>query len=171
MKTRFIPLIAIVLLASCESGGTNTIERKTGKAISTISADSDLSPEEREKMEKDFQLEQKKRKALEASWTSLKFDKEVHDFGKVKADTDCFADVRVINTGDKPLIVSNVYASCGCTMPRRPKGPIAPGQSDIIQVKFHSKPGQLNEVTKTVTVEANTKQGKHTFDIRAFVEE
>ena len=161
MKTRFIPLIAIVLLASCESGGTNTIERKTGKAISTISADSDLSPEEREKM----------RKALEASWTSLKFDKEVHAFGKVKADTDCFADVRVINTGDKPLIVSNVSASCGCTMPRRPKGPIAPGQSDIIQVKFHSKPGQLNEVTKTVTVEANTKQGKHTFDIRAFVEE
>ena len=171
MKNTFIALVTIVLLASCQSENSHTITQKSGDVVSTISADGDLSQEARKNMESNHQREMQKRKDLEASWTTLEFDKKVHDFGKVQADTDCFADVRVMNTGDKPLIISNVSASCGCTMPKRPQGPIAPGQSDIIQVKFHSKPGQLNEVTKTVTVDANTEQGKHTFDIRAFVKE
>lgn len=171
MKKVLIPLFTIALLASCGGEDSNSISAKTGDAVSTAGADADLSPAERKKMEEDYKKESAERKRIQDSWTTLKFDKQVHDFGEVQAETDCFADITVSNTGDKPLIISNVSASCGCTMPKKPEAPIPPGGSDIIQVKFHSKPGQLNEVTKTVTVEANTEEGKHTFDIKAFVKE
>ncbi len=92
-----------------------------------------------------------------------------HDFGKVIEDTDNLTEFLVTNTGDKPLIISNVKASCGCTTPEKPEGPIAPGKSDKIKVKFHPNPDQLNEIQKTVTVTANTDPVISTVTIKAFV--
>ena len=171
MKKVLIPLFTVALLASCGDGSDNSITAKSGDSVSTIDAEADLSPEDRKKMKEIAEREAAERKSIEDSWTTLEFSTAVHDFGEVKADTDVFADISVKNTGSMPLIISDVKASCGCTMPKKPEAPIAPGQSDIIQVKFHSKPGQMNEVTKTVTVTANTEKGTHTFDIRAFVVE
>ena len=54
-------------------------------------------------------------------------------------------------------------------MPQKPEGPIAPGKSDVIKVTFKSKPGQENEIKKTVTVTANTEEKIHLLEIRAFV--
>ena len=47
--------------------------------------------------------------------TSLKFDKMKHDFGKVKEDTDNKTFFTVTNTGQNPLVIESVKASCGCT--------------------------------------------------------
>jgi uncharacterized protein (DUF58 family) len=54
------------------------------------------------------------------------------------------------NTGTAPLIISNVAATCGCTVPSWPKDPIAPGQSAEIQVSFNSagKVGAQNSVVR-----------------------
>ena len=54
-------------------------------------------------------------------------------------------------------------------MPKKPEGPILPGETDVIEVKFHPKPGQKNEIIKTVTVTANTVEKIHTEEILAFV--
>lgn len=58
------------------------------------------------------------------------------------------------NSGDKPLIISDVKPGCGCTGADGPKEPIAPGKEGIITGKFDSKnyPGTQ---TKKVTVTAN----------------
>lgn len=101
--------------------------------------------------------------------TSLKFDKLEHDFGDVKPNSDNKTFFIVTNTGDKPLIIENVTASCGCTTPEKPEKPIPPGESDKIVVNFHPNPGQENEIRKTVTVTANTEPKVQTLNIRAFV--
>ena len=88
--------------------------------------------------------------------TSMRFDKIVYDYGKIIVDTDNKAFFTVTNTGDKPLIIENVSASCGCTTPKKPEKPIAPGKSDRIEVIFHPKDGQLDAQEKTITVFANT---------------
>lgn len=168
MKNLLIPVFAVTILFSC-SEETEKIKAQSGESISTVSADSELSPSEIKKMDADYKKEVAEREKIESSQTTLKFDKLVHDFGEVKAETDNFVQVVVTNTGDRPLIISDVSASCGCTMPKKPEGPIAPGASDIIEVKFHSKPGQLGEVSKTVTVTANTAEVIHKFEIKAFV--
>lgn len=171
MKKILIPIGVAALLVSCGSDDQVGAKEQSGDVVSSIDADEEL-PED---LKKDLAETRKKmkaeEKALEATLTTLKFDKMRHDFGDVKAETDVFTQFTVTNTGKRPLIIENVSASCGCTTPKKPEAPIPPGKSDVIEVKFKSKPGQLNEVTKTVTVTANTKEKTHQVDIRAFVKQ
>lgn len=99
--------------------------------------------------------------------TSMKFDKEVHDFGTIKLNSENTCEFRVTNTGKNPLIIYNTGASCGCTTPKKPEKPILPGQSDIIEVGF--KPASEGDVEKTVTVQANTEPRVQTVKIKAHV--
>ena len=103
--------------------------------------------------------------------TSLKFDKMKHDFGKVKEDTDNKTFFTVTNTGQNPLVIESVKASCGCTTPSKPEKPIAPGKSDKIEVVFHPKVGQLKQQNKTIRVVANTDPSETVLNVGAFVEE
>lgn len=63
---------------------------------------------------------------------------------------------RFKNTGDKPLVIENVQAACGCTVPEKPDEPIAPGGEGVIKAKFDSK-GRPGHADKYVTVSANLK--------------
>jgi len=75
------------------------------------------------------------------------------DYGTVVKGVD--SGVRVFeftNSGDQPLIITNVKSSCGCTVPSRPQAPIMPGKSDKIEVKYNMNPGKIS---KSITVETN----------------
>lgn len=75
------------------------------------------------------------------------------DYGKVSKEDD--NGIRVFeftNTGDAPLIITNVQSSCGCTVPSKPTDPIAPGKTGKIEVKYNMNPGPIR---KTITVESN----------------
>jgi hypothetical protein len=56
------------------------------------------------------------------------------------------------NTGDAPLIITNVLSTCGCTVPTKPDAPIMPGKTGKIEVKYSMIPGPIR---KTITVESN----------------
>ncbi len=62
---------------------------------------------------------------------------------------------RFKNEGEFPLIINNVTASCGCTIPEWPRDPIAPNEESSILVRFNSK-GKPGPQVKTITVYANT---------------
>lgn len=166
-KVYFVIGVA-ALMVSC-AGSSDEIKAQKGEVVSNVAA-SELSDKELKESLKEIQEEEARQLANEkASYTSLKFDKMKHDFGDVQAEVENTTEFVVTNTGNKPLIISDVSASCGCTMPQKPEGPISPGKSDIIKVAFKSKPGQENEIKKTVTVTANTEEKIHTLEIRAFV--
>ncbi|HPG11767.1 MAG TPA: DUF1573 domain-containing protein [Chitinophagaceae bacterium] len=65
---------------------------------------------------------------------------------------------RFKNSGDKMLVIENVTASCGCTIPEKPEKPFAPGEEGVIRAKFNGS-GQ-GTISKTVTVTANTTPQK-----------
>jgi hypothetical protein len=93
--------------------------------------------------------------ALAQSGAKIEFkDKEnTIDYGTVSKDTD--NGVRTFeftNTGDAPLIISNVQSTCGCTVPTKPTEPIMPGKTGKIEVKYNMSPGPIR---KTITVESN----------------
>lgn len=84
---------------------------------------------------------------------SIKFEKEVHDYGKIKngANGECTFEFK--NTGTAPLIISNAKGSCGCTVPQWPKEPIAPGKTASIKVKYDTK--RAGTINKSVTITSN----------------
>ena len=74
------------------------------------------------------------------------------DYGKVTEGEDGLRAFVFTNTGDAPLIITNVQSTCGCTVPTKPTAPIMPGKSDKISVKYNMNPGPIR---KTITVETN----------------
>jgi len=91
--------------------------------------------------------------------TTLKFDQDTYDWGKVMDGEKVTHVFKFKNTGSEPLIISNAKGSCGCTVPEWPKDAIAPGKSGEIKVVFDSKgKGAVGgkEDSKRVTVTANT---------------
>lgn len=98
----------------------------------------------------------------------MTFEKIEHDFGTIQRGTPQETTFKFTNTGDAPLIITNAKSSCGCTVPNPPKDPIAPGETGELVVKFNGS-GQ-NQVTKTITVNANTAKGSEILRIKAFVQ-
>ncbi|MEO6404930.1 MAG: DUF1573 domain-containing protein [Ferruginibacter sp.] len=82
----------------------------------------------------------------------------VYDFGKVTDGEVVEFNYRFKNTSNNPLIVSNVSASCGCTIPEKPEAPIMPGEIGFIKVKFNSQ-GRVGQAHKTVNVLSNANPG------------
>lgn len=66
---------------------------------------------------------------------------------------------RFKNTGDAPLILNQVIATCGCTVPSYPKNPIKPGESGVIEVTYNGTNKFPGHFAKTVTVRSNAQTG------------
>jgi hypothetical protein len=134
MKKVFLGILAAGMLAACNSNSakTNTTAKAdsaTGTSTATNVAATDLPV--------------------------MKFERETHDFGKIKSGDLVHYDFKFTNTGKSPLIITNATATCGCTKPEYPKTPVAPGASDVIKVTFNST-GKMGLQDKQVTVTANT---------------
>lgn len=80
----------------------------------------------------------------------ITFTENSIDFGDLAQGDKVSHTFKLKNTGVAPLIISNVAATCGCTVPSWPKEPIAPGQSAEIQVSFNStgKVGKQNSIVR-----------------------
>lgn len=92
--------------------------------------------------------------------TSIKFEKDVYEFGKIKQGDNVSYAFMFKNTGNLPLIISNATATCGCTVPNWPKEPIKPGAIGKIDVVFNST-GKKGLQDKIITVTANTNPAEN----------
>jgi hypothetical protein len=91
-----------------------------------------------------------------------------HDYGTVDAGVKVKHTFKFKNTGSEPLVISNCKGSCGCTVPKCPTEPIAPGGEGEIPVEFDSK-GKNGPDTKTVTITANTNPAQTLLTIKGNV--
>ena len=85
----------------------------------------------------------------------ISFEKEIHDFGTFEQNGNGTYEFKFTNSGDAPLIISNSKGSCGCTVPVWPKEPIAPGESNVIKVKYDTK--RIGAFNKSITITSNAK--------------
>ena len=84
---------------------------------------------------------------------SIIFDKMIHDYGTIERGADGNSVFTFTNKGQKPLVLSNVRASCGCTVPQWTKEPVAPGGKGEIKVNYNTNiAGNFN---KTITINSN----------------
>lgn len=102
--------------------------------------------------------------------TVMEFEKTTHDFGTIK-DGDAVTYTFIFtNKGTQPLTIQSAKASCGCTVPKWPKEPIAPGEKGEIQATFNSK-GKKGTQHKSITITANTNPADTRLYIKANVTE
>lgn len=87
--------------------------------------------------------------------TNMEFNETTFDFGTVQDGEMVSHTYKFKNTGSEPLILSDAKGSCGCTVPKWPREPIAPGASGEITVEFNSK-GKGGKRNQKVTITANT---------------
>jgi len=128
----FIILIACASLFACQSN-----DKKT--------AGSDIPKEERDQALKDS-----------ANFTGIQWlDSTYKDLGKIKEGQQIEVSFRFKNIGTKNLVIADVTASCGCTVPEKPEKAFIPGEEGVIKAKFDSK-DKFGEVNKQVYVTANT---------------
>jgi hypothetical protein len=98
--------------------------------------------------------------------TSISFKDSIIHKGKIEEGVMMDVEFEFTNTGTEMLVIKNVSASCGCTIPEKPEEPIAPGQTGKIKATFDSR-GRAGLNQKVITVTANTKETIHTliFDV------
>jgi hypothetical protein len=78
-----------------------------------------------------------------------------YDFGKIQLNKPVTHEFKFTNTGDAPLVISSVQASCGCTVAEYSKEPIAPGAQGFVKATYNA--AKVGVFTKSVTVNANAE--------------
>lgn len=93
--------------------------------------------------------------ASAADGAAFSWDVNKHDFGKIPQGKPVSVVFNFTNSGNKPLIVTNVSTPCGCTAAEYSKESILPGKKGFVKLTYNaSANGTFN---KTVTVYSNTQ--------------
>lgn len=103
----------------------------------------------------------------------LEFENSRHDYGTIYLDDmpDTKMAINFSNTGDEPLVLSNVRACCGTRVTQWPREPILPGDEGTINIEFRLAP-RPQRISRTVTVTYNnTERPTQTFRITGQVVE
>lgn len=156
MKKSLIILVAAISLAACKTG-----DKKAGTGNGNPSdTAAKLTPEQIAKASADS-----------ANYTTIEWiDSTVLNLGKLKKNQEVEVSYRFKNSGDKVLVVENVSAGCGCTIPEKPERPIGPGEEGVIKAKFNGSGS--GTISKFITVIANTKPEKsHTLTFTGEIQE
>ena len=95
-------------------------------------------------------------------------EKGIYDFGALTEGDTVEHTFAFTNTGEFPLIINNITASCGCTTPEWPREPVAPGAKSSVRVRFNSR-GKVGQQNKSITVFANTDPSMTDLQFKALV--
>jgi hypothetical protein len=87
----------------------------------------------------------------------ITFKESSKDFGDITQGDKVEHVFKLENTGKAPLVISNVAATCGCTVPSWPKEPIAPGKTGEIKVTFNSA-GKMGKQNSVVRIYSNASE-------------
>ena len=68
----------------------------------------------------------------------LKVSVDKHDFGKIKQGVPVTTFFTLTNTSDKPIVIENAWAGCGCTTPEYSKEPIPAGGTSKLKVGYNA---------------------------------
>lgn len=94
----------------------------------------------------------------------LTFETETIDYGSIAQNADGVRIFKFTNTGNAPVVISNVKTSCGCTVPEYKKTAILPNESSAIKVKYATS--RIGVFSKQITVYSNAKTASKKLKIK-----
>ena len=97
----------------------------------------------------------------------IEFKTETIDYGQIEKGSDGVRVFEFTNIGNADLIIQDVKSSCGCTVPEKPKDPVAPGKTGVIKVKYDTQ--RVGKIRKTITVYSNATEAIKAIKIKGEV--
>lgn len=92
----------------------------------------------------------------ETKGAEIKFNEVSHDFGQFpESSPKVEYTFSYTNTGDKPLVINQAVASCGCTVAEYTKKPVQPGGKGEVKVTYNGEGRALGHFKKIITVRTN----------------
>ncbi|OGX90918.1 DUF1573 domain-containing protein [Hymenobacter coccineus] len=108
--------------------------------------------------------------AAKTAGPAITFEESKYDFGSVAQGGMVDHTFKFKNTGNQPLIISNIGVSCGCTVPEYSKAPVMPGKTGTLSAHFNSA-GKMGMQNKVLTIESNATAGPATVSLVGDVKE
>ncbi|HLP10946.1 MAG TPA: DUF1573 domain-containing protein [Flavobacteriales bacterium] len=108
--------------------------------------------------------------ALAFGQAEFSFLETTHKFPKTKAGPVLTYDYEFTNTGDQPLVISEIKVQCSCTRFEFPKEPIMPGQKGVIKLMFNTA-SVYGPQDRTLMVYSNAKKNPFKLRFKVNVEE
>ncbi len=97
----------------------------------------------------------------------LSFEAKEIDYGSINQHDNGERIFKFTNSGNAPVVISQVKTTCGCTVPKYPKTAILPGDSGEIKIKYATN--RVGAFSKGITVHSNAKNAKQTLKIKGTV--
>jgi hypothetical protein len=91
--------------------------------------------------------------AMQLTAQKIEFDVKEINYGDIMQGDNGLRVFKFKNTGNAPLVISDVQKTCGCTSPDYTKTPIMPGETGEIKVSYDTN--RIGQFTKFVTVFSN----------------
>ena len=96
----------------------------------------------------------------QATWLERK-----HDFGVILEENGkASCHLRLVNTGNEPLLIVKAQAGCGCTGINYPQAPIEPGDTALVNISYNPS-GRPGEFSKEVVIHTNAVPKRTTLEI------
>ncbi|HON53060.1 MAG TPA: DUF1573 domain-containing protein [Bacteroidales bacterium] len=84
------------------------------------------------------------------------FDSLTYNYGVIAKGSPGECSFKFTNKSKTPLILTNVKAGCGCTVPSWPREEIKPKHSGEIKIKYNTN--NVGYFTKTISVYTNKQE-------------
>lgn len=123
---KILPLVVVLTAVSCEKNQQADQLVVTEDSSAQVAAPAMTTNED--------MIKEAQSKPL----TTAALSEAAFEFGKIKKGDHKEHTYEITNTGENPLIISQVKPGCGCTVPDYTKEPILPGQKGKITLKFDS---------------------------------
>lgn len=138
---KVLPLVAVLALASCkkDQSADQLVATQDSTVVTNVDPSAPATP------------------AVTGPLTMAALSESNYSFGKIKKGDKVEHVYEITNTGENPLIISEVRPACGCTAPDYTKDPIMPGQKGTITLKFDSASFD-GMVSKSAEVFANVEK-------------
>ncbi|MFN3404119.1 MAG: DUF1573 domain-containing protein [Cytophagaceae bacterium] len=99
---------------------------------------------------------------------NFEFKTDKHDFGIVEEGIQAEYEFEFTNTGDAPIVLTDVRASCGCTTPSWTREPVKPGEKGHIKASYNSV-GRIGVFNKSITITSNATEASKVVYIKGIV--
>ena len=89
--------------------------------------------------------------------SKINFTKSEHNFGQLPVGKPVTYEFEFVNAGSKPLVLTDVKASCGCTTPSWTKEPVMPGQKGTVKAQYNmAREGSFRKSITVTTADSET---------------